>query len=238
MPLLFQRIIGLENRPVPTDGIRDLLRGALAATGLTGTDGKPLDFAPHDFRRIFTTEAVMNGMPPHIAQLILGHRDLNTTMGYKAVYPQETINGHRAFIARRRTLRPSEEYRTPTDAEWDEFLGHFERRRLALGDCGRAYGTGCIHEHNCIRCPLLRIDPDQRPRLAAIRDNLTARIAEAEHEGWTGEAEGLKVSLAAAAAKLAQIDDLITRRATTIHLGIPAYRDIAGRTAAVPENPA
>ena len=88
-------------------------------------------------------------MPPHIAQLILGHKDINTTMGYKAVYPEEAINGHRAFIARRRELRPSEEYRTPTDDEWEEFLGHFERRRLALGDCGRAYGTSCIHEHSC-----------------------------------------------------------------------------------------
>ena len=68
-------------------------------------------------------------MPPHIAQLILGHKDINTTMGYKAVYPEEAINGHRAFIARRRELRPSEEYRTPTDEEWEEFLGHFERRK-------------------------------------------------------------------------------------------------------------
>jgi hypothetical protein len=25
----------------------------------------------------------LNGMPPHIAQLILGHDDINTTMGYK-----------------------------------------------------------------------------------------------------------------------------------------------------------
>ena len=52
--------------------------------------------------------------------------------------------------------------------------------------------------------PLLRVDPAQRHRLQEIRDGLTARIAEAEHEGWTGEAEGLKVTLAAAEAKLAQ----------------------------------
>jgi hypothetical protein len=44
---------------------------------------------------------------------------------------------------------------------------------------------------------LLRIDPAQRHRLEEIRGNLHARIAEAEREGWTGEAEGLKVSLAA-----------------------------------------
>jgi integrase len=237
MPLLFQRIIGLENRPIPTEGIRDLIRGALTAIRLTGSDGKPLDFAPHDFRRIFTTEAIMNGMPPHIAQLILGHRDINTTMGYKAVYPEEAISGHRAFIARRRELRPSEEYRSPTDEEWDEFPGHFERRRVALGDCGRAYGTGCIHEHSCIRCPLLRIDPAQRPRLAGIRDNLTARIAEAEREGWIGEAQGLKVSLAATDAKLAQVDGLIARRSAAVHLGIPAYRKVAARTTTLPGDP-
>ena len=27
----------------------------------------------------------MSGLPPHIAQVIAGHKDINTTMGYKAV---------------------------------------------------------------------------------------------------------------------------------------------------------
>ncbi|MGW6405388.1 hypothetical protein [Streptomyces sp. NPDC055134] len=44
----------------------------------------------------------------------------------------------------------------------------------------------------------LRPEPTQRTRLADIRDNLIARIAEAEREGWLGEVEGLKVSLAGA----------------------------------------
>jgi len=127
MPLLFQRPAGLEDRPIAIGSIRDLLTSALAGAGITGTDGKPLIFKPHDFRRIFTTDAILNGMPPHIAQMILGHHRINTTMGYKAVYPQEAISGHRAFIARRRQLRPSEEYRSPSDTEWDEFLDHFER---------------------------------------------------------------------------------------------------------------
>ncbi len=121
------------------------------------------------------------------------------------------------------------------DAEWDEFLGHFERRKLALGDCGRAYGSGCIHEHSCIRCPLLRIDPAQRHRLKEIRGSLLARIAEAGREGWTGEAEGLRVSLAATEDKLAQADGLLARQAATVDLGIPAYRDIAATAAAFPE---
>ncbi|MFY9672612.1 MAG: site-specific integrase, partial [Trebonia sp.] len=88
---------------------------------------------------------------------------------------------------------------------------NFERRKVALGDCGRAYGTSCPHEHSCVRCPVLRIDPAQRPRLAGIRDNLTARITEAEHESWLGEAEGLRVSLAAAQGKLAELDERARR---------------------------
>src|SRR5271169_2693175 len=148
----------------------------------------------------------------------------------EAVYPEEAITSHRAFIARRRELRPGEEYRAPTSEEWDEFLGHFERRKLALGDCGRAWGTSCIHEHSCIRCPLLSIDPAQQQRLHGIRDNLTARIAEAGQQGWAGEAEGLKVSLAAANNKLAQIEITAARRTQAVSVGMPAYRDAAAST--------
>ena len=102
------------------------------------------------------TTSFMNGLPPHIAQVICGHRDISTTMGYKAIYPAEAIEAHRAFIARRRQARPSEEYRTPTDEEWDEFLAHFEKRKLSTGTCARAFGTPCIHEHACLTEMILR----------------------------------------------------------------------------------
>jgi hypothetical protein len=236
MPLLFQRQIGIEHRPIPIHGIRALLNAALAGTGLTDASGNPLTFTPHDFRRLFITEAMLNGMPPHIAQLVAGHAGINATMGYKAVYPEEVINAHRAFIARRRATRPSEEYRVPTEQEWEQFLGHFERRKVALGDCGRAYGASCAHEHSCTRCPLLRVDPAQRARLESIRDNLTARIGEAEREGWAGEAEGLKISLDAARQKLAQLDQL-ARRAATVDLGMPGPADTAGRVLTAPSRP-
>jgi hypothetical protein len=77
---------------------------------------------------------------------------------------------------------------------------------VSVGTCARAFGTPCVHEHACVRCPMLWPDPDQRPRLVDLRDNLAARIAEAEHHGWLGEVEGLQVSLAGATDKLAQID--------------------------------
>ena len=220
IPLLFQRRYGGEHRPITGPAVRELIADALAGTGLTDASGRPLRFVPHDFRRILITDAIMHGMPPHIAQLVAGHRDINVTMGYKAVYPEEVINGHRAFIARRRALRPSEEYRTPTEQEWTEFLGHFERRKVSLGTCGRSYSTACIHEHACIRCPLLRPDPAQRHRLVDICRNLEARIDEAQRENWLGEVDGLQVSLAAARNKLVQLDELATRSAA-IPLGMP-----------------
>jgi integrase len=218
-PLLFQRRVGTEARAITANGLRVMLTTALAHTGLADpATGGPLHFTPHDFRRLFITDAVLNGLPPHIAQVIAGHRDINVTMGYKAVYPDEAIQAHLAFLARRRALRPTEEYRVPTDEEWQEFLGHFELRKVATGTCGRAFGTPCIHEHSCLRCPLHWPSPDQRPRIAEIRDNLIVRITEAEREGWLGEVEGLKVSLAGAEDKLAQID---RRSNTTVDLGIP-----------------
>jgi hypothetical protein len=219
-PVLFQRRFPSEIRAISDSSLRTMLNAAFVHTGLTDpADGRPLHYAPHDFRRIFITDAVMNGLPPHIAQIIAGHRDINVTLGYKAVYPDEAIQSHLAFLARRRALRPTDEYRTPTDAEWQEFLGHFERRKVSIGTCGRAFGSACIHEHACVRCAVLWPDPAQRPRLIEIRDNLQARITEAEREGWLGEVEGLQVSLAAAEDKLAQIDK--QSRTAPVALGNP-----------------
>jgi hypothetical protein len=62
-------------------------------------------------------------------------------------------------------------------------------------------------------------DPAQRHRIAEIRDNLLDRIAEAEREGWLGEAEGLKISLAGAEDKLTQIDR--RTRTAPVELGLP-----------------
>jgi hypothetical protein len=89
----------------------------------------------------------------------------------------------------------------------------------------------------CVRCSLLRPDPAQRARLEEIRDNLLARIAEAEREGWLREVEGLKVSLAGANDKLAQLDRR-THRHSSVHLGMPGFLDVAGRTATASKGPA
>jgi hypothetical protein len=205
-PLLFQHRVGPEYKEFNVPFVSTLINEALSRAALVGTDGQQLRCTAHDFRRMFITDAVMNGLPPHIAKEIVGHHDINVTMGYKAVYPEETLQAHLAYLARRRALRPSDEYRTPTDEEWQAFFGHFERRKVSVGTCGRAFETPCIHEHACVRCSMLWPDPRQRVRLIEIRDNLQARVAEADREGWLGEVEGLEISLAGANDKLRQLD--------------------------------
>lgn len=220
-PRLFQRPVNTENRAIAHSSLLQILTAAARDSGLVDpVEGHPLHYTAHDFRRMFITDAIMNGLPPHIAQIIAGHQDIRVTMGYKAVYPDEAIQAHLAFLARRRALRPSEEYRTPTEEEWQEFLGHFERRKVATGTCARAFSTPCLHEHACIRCPMLWPDPAQRDRLVDIRDNLIARIDEAEREAWLGEVDGLQLSLAGAEDKLAQLDRQGDQR-KTVDLGMP-----------------
>lgn len=129
-----------------------------------------------------------------------------TTQGYTAVFQEELIRSYRAFLDGRRAVRPADEYREPTSAEWTEFQQHFQTRKLELGDCGRPYATPCSHEHACVRCPMLRVDPRARARLGEIIENLRDRIAEARANGWRGEIQGLQISLDAAAGKMAALE--------------------------------
>ena len=106
---------------------------AATKANLHDNDGSPITFTPHDFRRIFLTDAVRNGLPIHIAAQLAGHDDLNTTRRYAATYPTEVIDHYQRFITRRRADRPVEEYRQPTAKELQEFSEHFGRRRVELG---------------------------------------------------------------------------------------------------------
>jgi integrase len=224
LPHLFQRVHGPRREVISTSTVYSLINTALAAAGLKDATGQPLTYRPHDFRRCFTTAAVTGGLPVHIAARILGHKSLTTAETYMAVFQDDLIRSYRAFLGKRRAARPSEEYREPTDEEWQEFQKHFQLRKVALGTCGRPYGASCQHEHACLRCAMLRVSPQQRPRLAEIIHNLRERVAEARMNGWLGEVQGLEVSLEAAKRKLASLDRSIERNHRTgpTELGMPA----------------
>ncbi|WP_234542756.1 tyrosine-type recombinase/integrase [Streptomyces shenzhenensis] len=227
LPHLFQRRMRWKHDVLTPSMVRDFINDTVTRAGLTDTAGQPLHFRPHDFRRIFTTQAVAGGLPVHIAARLLGHASVTTVEPYLAVFQDDLVRSYRAFLNTRRADRPTEEYREPTEQEWHEFQQHFHTRKLELGDCARPYGTPCNHEHACVRCPMLRVDPAQRPRLLAIIRNLTERIDEARINGWLGEIDGLKVSLTKAQEKLAALDRSQTRlrAAGPVNLGMPGITE-------------
>ena len=206
LPHLFQLISQHRLQVISPQRVRNLLTRVARKADITDVDGTALRFTPHDFRRIFSTEAVNSGLPIHIAARLLGHLDLNTTQGYVAVYPADVIRHYRQFIDQRRSQRPSEEYREPSDSEWTEFRDHFSLRKVALGTCHRPYGTPCQHEHACVRCPMLRLDLAQVPRLLQIEHNTIERLEEARQMQWPGEVAALEESLRHIAGKKNQAD--------------------------------
>ena len=220
MPFLFQRKLGTSRAVLSTHTIQRMLQRPCLALAQTRPEFAGLTFTAHDFRRVFTTELVNNGLPIHIGAALLGHASLQTTRGYVAVFNEDLVRHYQAFLDRRRQLRPADEYRPPTDKEWTEFEEHFDKRKVELGTCGRPYGTPCAHELACIRCPVLQISPTMLSRLDEIEADLLVRRERAETEGWHGEIEGIDLTLSFLRSKRAHTQRF-TRRA---QLGLPQMR--------------
>ncbi len=151
---------------------------------------------------------------------MLGHLNIQTTRGYVAVFEEDVVRHYQEFLDRRRAQRPASEYRKPTSNEWVEFEEHFDKRKVELGSCGRPYGTPCHHEHACIRCPMLSINPKMLGRLDELEEDLLARRQRALGEGWRGEVDGIDLTLTFLRGKRDQ-----ARRAAArgpVSLGMPA----------------
>lgn len=106
LPHLFQRRFGWRWQVLSYRTVQDLLNRLVAKAGLRDAADQPLRCTPHDFRRIFATDAVTGGLPVHIVARLLGHTNINTTQAYLAVFDDELVRTYRAFIDRRRAQRP------------------------------------------------------------------------------------------------------------------------------------
>ncbi|TVZ76284.1 putative transposase of IS4/5 family DUF4096 [Streptomyces sp. BK340] len=109
-------------------------------------------------------------------------------------------------------------------AEWSKARVWAKLHRLVLDELG---SRGELDW----RCPVLIVRPDERPRLEEIRENLHARITEAEREGWLGDVEQLTVSLTATHDKISQIDASERRKSSPVFVGMPTIKQLAVREA-------
>ncbi|GHE71356.1 hypothetical protein GCM10018771_61770 [Streptomyces cellulosae] len=182
--------------------------------------------ASADTSHFFATDIVNGGLPIHIGAALLGHLNLQTTQGYVAVFAEDIVKHYQEFLNHRRTLRPEDEYVDVNREEWDEFEEHFDKRKVELGNCARPYGSPCQHEHACIRCPMLQVNPKMLPRLAEIEEDLVLRRKRAQEEQWLGEIEGIDMTLTFVRTKQADAARLAQR--STVPLGIPTVRPQSG----------
>jgi hypothetical protein len=211
LPYLFQRLKGTTPAVIAGGTILLRLRRVCQAIAATNPAFRNLRITPHDFRRIFATELVNSGLPIHIGAALLGHLNIQTTRGYVAVFDEDVIRHYQAHLHQRRQIRPDDEYQPVTDAEWVEFEEHFDKRKVELGSCARPYGTGCQHEHACIRCPMLNVNPKMLSRLDELERDLVTRRQRAETERWLGEIEGIDLTLAFLRTKREQAQRLSQR---------------------------
>jgi integrase len=221
-PFLFQRTIGQRTEVITPSALRDELAKSSDALEVEHPELGGVRFTPHDFRRLFATDLVNNGLPIHIGAALLGHLDVQTTQGYVTVFQEDVIRHYQTHLANRRAARPVREYRAATPTEWEEFEEHFDKRKVELGQCGRPYATPCEHEHACIRCPMLQVDPAMTDRLIEIETDLMARRERAEAEGWLGELDGIDLTRRFLGEKRAEAQRL--SRSSITSLGIPSIR--------------
>lgn len=226
MPFLFQHAAGTASAVFTPATIIRRLEACCTALAAGHPAFKTARFRPHDFRRIFATELVNSGLPIHIGAALLGHLSIQTTRGYVAVFDEDVARHYATFLAGRRAVRPAEEYRQVTPAEWQEFEEHFDKRKVELGSCGRPYGTPCQHEHACIRCPVLHVSPKMLARLDELEEDLLGRRARAEAESWLGEIEGIDLTLSFLRGK--REDTRRRAQRPAVDLGMPA---IPGKSA-------
>ncbi|MET7949073.1 tyrosine-type recombinase/integrase [Micromonospora sp. NPDC005324] len=222
LPFLFQRLGGSTRAVIGSGTVLTWIRRICAAVAEYNPTFRGLRFTPHDFRRIFATELVNSGLPIHIGAALLGHLNVQTTRGYVAVFDEDVVRHYQAHLQQRRQIRPQDEYASVTPQEWAEFEEHFDKRKVELGSCARPYGTPCQHEHACIRCPMLHVNPKMIDRLGELEHDLTTRRQHAENENWLGEIEGIDLTLNFLRTKREEAQRL-TRR-PLVQLGLPQPR--------------
>ncbi|WP_319594314.1 hypothetical protein [Streptomyces sp. ID05-04B] len=113
MPFLFQRRCGPEDRAIPRNYISTCLNDALAAEPADRTRQRAAAIHAARLPENLRARCPPLRPAPHVAARICGHRMVDTTLGYAAIYPEDVINHHRSFIARRRALRPGRSTASP-----------------------------------------------------------------------------------------------------------------------------
>ncbi|WGF90778.1 tyrosine-type recombinase/integrase [Marinivivus vitaminiproducens] len=162
-------------------GLFDLSRRA----GARRHDGTPLDIGPHDCRRVFASEHLNNGTPPHVLRALLGHERLDTVMIYAKLYPGTLVEEYRRHVRGvYQAVHGPEVLRAPTEDEWALLERSCDLRDMGTHLCALPTGDHCPKGLVCLGCVHAQPKKSALPLFEEMRANHARELtrAEARHE--------------------------------------------------------
>ena len=133
--------------------IREMLASLSRRAGARTHSGEPLLVHPHDCRRVFASEHLNNGTPPHVLRALLGHERLDTVMIYAKLYPGALVDAYRRHVRELyQSLHGNDVLRAPTADEWDALARSCDLRDMGAHLCALPAGEHCPKGLVCLGC--------------------------------------------------------------------------------------
>jgi hypothetical protein len=133
--------------------MREMLADISRRAGAQTHDGRPLIVAPHDCRRVFASEHLNNGTPPHVLRALLGHERLDTVMIYAKLYPGALVETYRRHVRGvYQSVHGPEVLKAPTIEDWDALARSCDLRDMGTHLCALPAGEHCPRGLVCLGC--------------------------------------------------------------------------------------
>lgn len=179
-----------RGRPLKSWRIRNGLRDAAAAAGLTGPGGVSLRVTPHMLRHTYATELANAGMSLQALMALLGHVTPEMTLRYAVLASPTLRAAYDEAMGKVRKLipiAPTGQPAVPPKVEW--IASEFLKTRLTGGYCSRhLVAEACPYANVCETCDNFVPGPEFVPALRAQLDDICALRGDAEQRSWTSEA--------------------------------------------------
>lgn len=164
--------------------IREMLAGISRRAGARAHDGQPLLVHPHDCRRVFASEHLNNGTPPHVLQALLGHERLDTVMIYAKLYPGTLVDAYRRHVRGiYRSVHGDDVLRAPTAEEWDALARSCDLRDMGTHLCALPAGEHCLKGLICLGCGHAQPKKSAMPIFERMRASHSRQLERAKARG-------------------------------------------------------
>ena len=164
--------------------IRDMLAGMSQRAGARTYDGQPLLVHPHDCRRVFASEHLNNGTPPHVLRALLGHERLDTVMIYAKLYPGALVEAYRRHVrGLYQSVHGDDVLQAPTAQEWEALARSCDFRDMGAHLCALPAGEHCPKGLICLGCAHAQPKKSAMPIFEGMRASHARQLERAEARG-------------------------------------------------------